>query len=122
MGAGCTMRSFATVVTAFCGFVLSSSSIVSAKSTESKLLPADFKPPQVFKNVNLVRNTNLEKSYARETINVVIENVDEQPQSEYYLSFPSDIFEQIGGLEVRNKKEADKGRFAVEASEVDPSR
>ncbi|KAL3435667.1 Ribophorin I [Aspergillus tetrazonus] len=115
------MRSFATVVTAFCGFVLSSSSIVSAKSTESKLLPADFKPPQVFKNVNLVRNTNLEKSYARETINLVIENVDKQPQSEYYLSFPSDIFEQIGGLEVRNKKEADKGRFDVEASEVDPS-
>ncbi|CBF79447.1 hypothetical protein AN7472.2 [Aspergillus nidulans FGSC A4] len=114
------MRSFATVVTAFCGLVLSSSSIVSAKSIESKLLPADFKPPQVFKNVNLVRNTNLEKGYARETINVVIENVDKQPQSEYYLSFPSDIFEQIGGLEVRNKKEADKGRFDVEASEVDP--
>ncbi|KAL4901918.1 hypothetical protein BDW74DRAFT_159203 [Aspergillus multicolor] len=115
------MRSFTTVVTALCGLVLSSSSIVSAKSTssESKLLPADFKPPQVFKNVNLVRNTNLEKSYARETINVVVENVDKQPQSEYYLSFPSDVFDRVGGLEVRNKKDAEKGRFDVEAAEFD---
>ncbi|KAL6235369.1 hypothetical protein BDW75DRAFT_240190 [Aspergillus navahoensis] len=114
------MRSFAIVVTALCGLVLSSSSIVSGKSTtEPRLLSADFKPPQVFKNVNLVRNTNLEKSYARETINVVVENVDKQPQSEYYLSFPSDVFDRVGGLEVRNKKEADKGRFDVETTEVD---
>ncbi|KAL4974500.1 Ribophorin I [Aspergillus desertorum] len=114
------MRSFVTVLAAICGLVLSSSSIVSAKSTtESRLLPADFKPPQVFKNLNLVRNTNLEKSYVRETINVVVENVDKQPQSEYYLSFPSDVFNRVGGLEVRNKKEADKGRIDVESTEVD---
>ncbi|KAL4806458.1 Ribophorin I [Aspergillus unguis] len=114
------MRPFATLA-ALCGLVLSSSSIVSADSTSTSsraLLPADFKPPQVFKNVNLVRNTNLEKSYARETINVVVENVDKQPQSEYYLSFPSDVYGRVGGLEVRNKKEAEKGRFEVEAAEV----
>ncbi|KAL2819909.1 Ribophorin I [Aspergillus cavernicola] len=119
------MRPFATVVTALCGLVLSSSAIVSAdaSSTSSKtLLPADFKPPQVFKNVNLVRNTNLEKGYARETVNVVVENVDKQPQSDYYLSFPSDTFDRVGGLEVRNKKEAEKGRFDVEAVEVDLAR
>ncbi|KAL4917476.1 Ribophorin I [Aspergillus aurantiobrunneus] len=116
------MRLFATVATALCGLVLSSSSIVSADSTSTSskaLHPADFKPPQVFKNVNLVRNTNLEKGYARETINVVVENVDKQPQSDYYLSFPSDVFDRVGGLEVRNKKEAEKGRFDVDAAEVD---
>ncbi|BCS30273.1 dolichyl-diphosphooligosaccharide--protein glycotransferase subunit OST1 [Aspergillus puulaauensis] len=115
------MRPLATVVTAFCGLVLSSSSIVSAHSTSTSskaVPPADFKPPQVFKNANLVRNTNLEKGYARETINVVVENVDKQPQSEYYLSFPSDVFDRVGGLEVRNKKEAEKGRFDVEATEL----
>ena len=119
------MRPFATVVTALCGLVLSSSSIVSAHSTSTSskaALPADFKPPQVFKNVNLVRNTNLEKGYARETINVVVENVDKQPQSEYYLSFPSDVFDRVGGLEVRNKKETEKGRFDVEATELSSPR
>ncbi|KAL2866395.1 dolichyl-diphosphooligosaccharide--protein glycotransferase subunit OST1 [Aspergillus lucknowensis] len=116
------MRPFATLVTALCGLVLSSSSIVYAESTFASpkpLLPADFKPPQVFKNVNLVRNTNLEKGFARETINVVVENVDKQPQSDYYLSFPSDLFGRVGGLEVRDKKETEKGRFEVEAAEVD---
>ncbi|KKK21823.1 hypothetical protein AOCH_006660, partial [Aspergillus ochraceoroseus] len=116
------MRPFATVVTALCGLVLSSSSIVCADSTSHPsqvLLPADFKPPQVFKNVNLVRNTNLEKGYARETVNIVVENVDKQPRSEYYLSFPSDVFNQVGGLEVRNKKQVEKGRLDVEIATVD---
>jgi oligosaccharyltransferase complex subunit alpha (ribophorin I) len=114
------MRPFA-VVSTLCGLILSSSSIVSAQSTAASL-PAHFKPPQVFKNVNLVRNTNLEKGYARETINVVVENVDKDPQSEYYLSFPSELFDRVGGLEVRNKKEAEKGRLDVEAVEIDSSR
>ncbi|KAL5333433.1 Ribophorin I [Aspergillus crustosus] len=118
------MRPFATVVTALCGLVLSSSSIVSADSTSTSssiLLPADFKPPQVFNNVNLIRSTNLEKGYARETINVVIENVDKQPQTDYYLSFPTDTFNRVGGLEVRNKKKAEKGRVVVEAAEIEAS-
>lgn len=75
--------------------------------------------PQVFKNVNLVRNTNLEKGYVRETVNVVVENVDKQPQSQYYIPFSTDLVDKIGGLEVRDKKAPEKGRFAVEA--VEPS-
>ncbi|KAL4934991.1 hypothetical protein BDV06DRAFT_141228 [Aspergillus oleicola] len=117
------MRPIAAVVTALCGLVLSSSSIVSAESNpEVKLIKAgvksDWKPPQVFKNVNLVRNTNLEKGYARETINVVVENVDKQPQSEYYLPFPTDLFDRVGGLEVRDKKAAEKGRFDIATIDV----
>ncbi|KAJ5533264.1 hypothetical protein N7494_009816 [Penicillium frequentans] len=80
-------------------------------------VPADFKPPQVFKNVNLVRNTNLEKGYVRETINVVVENVDKQPQSDYYIPFPSDVFGRVGGFEVRDKKATENGRFEVEVTE-----
>ncbi|EED23550.1 oligosaccharyl transferase subunit (alpha), putative [Talaromyces stipitatus ATCC 10500] len=79
----------------------------------------DFTPPEVFKNVNLVRNTNLEKGYARETINVVVENTDKQPQSDYYVPFPSDVFSRIGGFEVRNKKSPEKGSFPVTAVEAD---
>ncbi|OOQ82105.1 oligosaccharyl transferase subunit [Penicillium brasilianum] len=88
-------------------------------TTLSRLaLPSDFKPAQVFKNTNLVRNTNLEKGYVRETVNVVVENVDNQPQSDYYIPFPSDVFERVGGFEVRDKKATGKGRFEVDVTEA----
>ena len=64
----------------------------------------------------------MEKGYVRETVNVVVENVDNQPQSDYYIPFPSDVFGKIGGLEVRDKKASEKGRFAVEALEVESPR
>ncbi|GFG24466.1 dolichyl-diphosphooligosaccharide--protein glycosyltransferase subunit 1 [Aspergillus udagawae] len=113
------MRPF-TAVAVLCGLLFSSSVVCADSSTSSRVaLPADFKPQQVFKNVNLVRNTNLEKGYVRETVNVVVENVDKQPQSDYYIPFPSDVFSKVGGLEVRDKKAPAKGRFAVEALEVE---
>lgn len=105
------------------GLLLPSLAVASNLSTPTQLaLPLDFKPPQVFKNTNLVRNTNLEKSYVRETINVVVENVDKQPQSDYYIPFPSDVFDRIGGFEVRDKKATDAGRFEVDATQVVSSR
>ncbi|KAJ5102798.1 hypothetical protein N7532_003327 [Penicillium argentinense] len=101
------------------GLVTSSLAAATNLTTPSRLaLPADFKPPQVFKNTNLVRNTNLEKGYVRETINVVVENVDKQPQSDYYIPFPDEVFERVGGFEVRDKKAADKGRFVVDTTEA----
>jgi oligosaccharyltransferase complex subunit alpha (ribophorin I) len=84
------------------------------------ILPSTFKPAQHFRNVNLVRNVNLEKSYARETINVVIENVDKAPQSEYYLPFEQDTIGRVGGVEVRDKKTPEKGGFQAEVVEIDP--
>ncbi|RLL99247.1 hypothetical protein CFD26_103536 [Aspergillus turcosus] len=113
------MRPF-TAVAALCGLLFSSNLVCAGSSTSSRVaLPADFKPQQVFKNVNMIRNTNLEKGYVRETVNVVVENVDNQPQSDYYIPFPSDVFGKVGGLEVRDKKASEKGRFAVEALEVE---
>ena len=85
-------------------------------------LPADFKPPQVFRNTNLVRNINLEKSYVRETVNVVVENVGELPASEYYAPFPSEVFHRVGGFEVRDKKTPENGRFNVVVTETDQPR
>ncbi|KAJ5088280.1 hypothetical protein N7456_011896 [Penicillium angulare] len=97
-------------------------SLAAASSiTSQQAVPADFKPPQVFKNTNLVRNTNLEKSYVRETINVVVENVDKSPQSDYYVPFPTDVFDRVGGFEARDKKATDKGRFEVAVTEPVPS-
>ncbi|KAK0881587.1 dolichyl-diphosphooligosaccharide--protein glycosyltransferase subunit 1 [Friedmanniomyces endolithicus] len=104
--------------------VLAIATLVSADANtthESRnILPSTFKPAQHFRNVNLVRNINLEKSYARETINVVVENVDAQPQSEYFLPFEQSSLGRIGGLEVKDKKDPEKAGFLVDVVEVDP--
>jgi hypothetical protein len=76
----------------------------------------------VFKNANLVRTANLDKGYARETINVIIENVDSKPQSEYYVPFESSLMAKVGGFEVRDKKDASKGAFKVEVVGYDSER
>lgn len=86
------------------------------------VLPSTFKPPQVFKNANLVRNINLDKVYPREVINVIVENVDSKPQSEYYLPFETSLLARIGGLEVRDKKDAEKGPFKVDVVGLDTDR
>jgi oligosaccharyltransferase complex subunit alpha (ribophorin I) len=91
-------------------------------STSRNILPANFKPAQVFRNVNLVHVVNLEKNYPKESINVVIENIDSKPQNEYYIPFTTEQMEKIGVLEVRDRKAADLGLFDVEAVAVDGER
>ena len=87
-----------------------------------QVLPGTFTPPQVFKNANLVRTTNLDKAYPRETINVIIQNIDSKPQSEYYVPFDSDLLSKVGGFEVRDKKAVEKGTFKVEVVGFDQAR
>ena len=102
--------------------------LCSAKSNRSttlsshQILPANFKPPQVFKNVNLLRSINLEKGYVKEVTNLVIENTDKKPQSEYFLPFRADEIGNVGGLEVKDKKEPEKPAFSCETVEYDPYR
>ena len=108
--------------------LLSTSCSILACAAESNnnnaqtILAKDFKPPQVFKNTNLVRNTNLEKGYVRETINVVVENIDKKPQSNYYVPFPADVFSHIGGFEVRDKKSPEKGSLPLLAIGLEDDR
>jgi oligosaccharyltransferase complex subunit alpha (ribophorin I) len=86
------------------------------------ILPATFAPPKHFRNVNLVRNINLEKSYPKETVNVVIENIDSKPQSEYYLPVEQGLLGRVGGMEVKDKKDAANTGFLVEVVGIDPAR
>lgn len=115
-------------ITLFSSCLAAISSFAAAELNESQplrskqLLPSTFKPPQVFKHTNLVRNTNLDKAYPRETINVIIENIDSKPQSEYYLPFDASVASRVGGLEVRDKKDASKGAFNVEVVAYDDER
>ncbi|KAG9238699.1 Ribophorin I [Amylocarpus encephaloides] len=83
------------------------------------ILPSSFKPPQSFKNVNLVHVVSLEKGYPKEAINVQIENVAKTPQDEYFIPFTARQMETIGGLEVKDRKDAESGVFEVEAVEFD---
>ena len=84
------------------------------KPLSSKLLLAgDFSPPQVFINANLVHIINLERNYAKETVNVVVENISEEPQSDYYVPFPSWQMAKIGGFEVKDRKNTQGGLFKV---------
>lgn len=113
----------ATAVLSFAATALCAEKSNLTKPLDSKLiLPKTFSPPQVFKNINLVHVINLEKSYPKETINIVIENVDKAAHDEYYIPFTSSQMERIGGLEVRDKKNAEAGIFAVNAIDFDPER
>lgn len=121
------MKTFA-IATATAVLSLVSTAFGADKSNLTKpliskhILPSNFKPPQVFKNANLVHSINLEKSYPKESINVVIENIANEPQDEYYLPFTSRQMETIGSLEVKNRKDADSGLFEVRAVEIDTER
>lgn len=118
------MRSFSLVTSCIAAI----SSLVSAELNLSQplqskqVLPSSFKPPQVFKNANLVRTINLDKAYPRETINVIIENIDSKPQTDYYLPFETSLISKVGGLEVRDKKDAAKGVFDTEVVGFDTER
>lgn len=69
-----------------------------------------------------MHNINLEKSYPKESINVVIENIASTAQDEYFIPFTSQQMATIGGLEVKDRKNPDSPLFAVEAVEFDPER
>lgn len=93
-------------------FSLIAPAIAAAESANK--LPADFKPPQVFKNANLVHVISLEKNYVKEQLNVVIENTSKEPQSEYYVPFSAEQLARVGGFEAKDRKVADSASFKAE--------
>ena len=90
--------------------------------SSQQILPDSFKPPQVFKNTNALRNVNLEKGYVKESVDVVVENIDKKAQSEYYVPFDASTISRVGGFTVRDKKDADKPPFKAELVEYDSNR
>jgi len=117
------MRTFAIAASCVAALatVCAGDSNLTNPEVSKQILPNTFIPPQVFQHVNLVRTINLEKSYARETVNVVVENTDKQPQSEYYIPFEQDLIARIGSLEVREKSEEGE-TFPAEIVEIDKER
>lgn len=112
-------------LTASLSFLLTSSAAYSNLSiplSSQTILPSNFKPPEVFKNVNSLRTINLEKGYTKVTINVVIENIDANAQTDYYIPFKTEVISKVGGLEVRDRKDPEKPLFAVDITQYDPYR
>lgn len=118
------MRSLTLFVICLCSVFssIAAGSILSTPLSSHQILPDNFKPPQVFKNANLLRNINLEKGYVKETVNVVIENIDAKEQDTYYIPFKAEAIGNVGGLEVRDKKDPEKPAFRSEVVEYDPYR
>lgn len=112
----------ASAVLSFASTAFSAQGNLTKPLTSRLILPQEFTPPQSFKNLNLVHTINLEKSYPKESINVLIENVASSPQDEYYLPFTSRQMETIGALEVKDRKNPDGGLFEIEAVEYDTAR
>lgn len=103
--------------------LLSSTLAADTNTTSPRVILAQpFHPPQVFRNLNLVRNINLEKSYARETVNVVFENVSPEPQEEYFLPFEKGTIGRVGGVEVKDRKVPERVGYRSELVEIDPFR
>jgi len=88
---------------------------VNTSTSSPQQIPSAFRPPQHWQNNNLVRSINLEKSYPREYVNIVIENISPAPQDEYYIPFEGDRVGKIGSLEVKDKKSAGSKPFVVES-------
>lgn len=102
--------------------LLSVGVLAQINTTTSQQIQSAFKPPQHWQNNNLVRSINLEKSYPREYINVVIENISPSPQDEYYIPFEGDRVGRVGSLEVKDKKLAGSRPFEVESLGSDAMR
>ncbi|KAI0125670.1 Ribophorin I [Xylariales sp. AK1849] len=116
------MKSIAAFATVFLSFLspIVADTNVAGPAVSKVTLPSTFKPPQDFQNANLVHVISLEKNFAKESINVLIENVSKEPQNEYFLPFTGEQMARVGGIEVKDRKDATVTGFAVEAVEFDP--
>lgn len=107
------------VVSAFLSLLSLAAAATSGKTSHSA---APFRPPQVFRNANLVHVVSLEKNYVKESINVQVENIDKAAHDEYFVPFTPDQLSRLGGVEVKDRKDTAAGPFVAEAVASDPER
>lgn len=70
----------------------------------------------------LVHVISVEKTYAKEQINVMLENVSDKPQSEYFLPFTAEQIARVGAVEAKDRKDDTIGPFGVDLVEYDALR
>lgn len=66
----------------------------------------NFVPPNVWENVGYEKLVDVKHAYINEALLVTIKNIADEPQSEYFLALPENVFDKISLFEVQlaNKK------------------
>ncbi|KAK9475673.1 Ribophorin I [Lipomyces japonicus] len=82
--------------------------LLSPSLASAPLSNSQFVPAQSFKVNNLLRNIDLTKSYLRETLSFVIENIGTASEEEFFLTFPfevkdGDLSSHISFLDIKEK-------------------
>lgn len=93
-----------------------------AASQHQQVLPGfnaqPFQPLAVFRNKDVARNINLEKSYVRVNTRVTVKNIDKKKaHNEYFIPFAAGELQHIGGIEAREENAADSGKLEFSVSE-----
>ena len=60
--------------------------------------------PQTFQHTNLLRTVDLTKPYIRESTALILENISNTTQTEYYWGIPLNLVPKLSYLEVKEKK------------------
>src|SRR5438876_1992823 len=70
--------------------------------------------PQSFCHTNLLRTIDLTKPYVRDSTALILENISNSTQTDYYWGIPLDLVPKLSYLEVREKKTDAVELFPVE--------
>lgn len=77
--------------------------------------------PQVYQHTNLLRTIDLTKPYIRDSTALILENISNATQTEYYWGIPLNLVDHLSYLEVKEKKTGATQLFHVEKALEDHS-
>jgi len=75
--------------------------------------------PQSYQHTNLLRTIDLTKPYIRDSTALILENISNSTQNEYFLGISIDLIPALSYLEVREKKPGSTNLFPVEPASQD---
>lgn len=70
--------------------------------------------PKVFRHTNIHRIIDLTKPYVRESTTVVVENISNTTQTEYWWGIPLSLVPKLSYLEVKEKSSCSSPDFPIE--------
>ena len=70
--------------------------------------------PQSFRHTNLHRTIDLTKPYIRESTTVVVENISNKTQTEYFWGIPLSLAPKLSYLEVKEKSSCASTNFPIQ--------
>ena len=70
--------------------------------------------PQSFRHTNLHRTIDLTKPYIRESTTIVIENISNKTQTEYFWGIPLYLVPKLSYLNVKEKSSCDSANLPIE--------